>query len=170
LVTVQAEWADNAVSNTLYFRPKWVLKKLCTHTGELLDSASFDHDHYIEAMAKIESGEEDFEINNHRIKLLYDDDTDELIQASLYIFDPNHEEDYIEPVLSSIIRMTKSVSLLPHTPQGVYAQMPEEGISEQEFNSRRSAIKPIDWSRLRQSHGQDEKYCQGDACNLPVTR
>lgn len=99
LVLLQREWADNAVSNTLYFKP-------------------------------------------------------------------GVEEDIIEAVLSHIAPLTKSVSLLPHSTTGIFKQMPEEGISREEYNRRLAAIKPIDWTKFGGSDGTDEKYCTGDACNV----
>jgi hypothetical protein len=62
----------------------------------------------------------------------------------------------------------KSLSFLPHTPKGVYHQMPEEGISEEEYYLRRSQIGKIDWSELRGSDGQDERFCQGETCEIPL--
>ena len=81
-----------------------------------------------------------------------------------------HEEDDIEAVLSHIAPLTKSVALLPASPLGTHPQMPEEGISEEEYNRRVAEIKPIDWSSYRdyEYDGQDEKYCQGDRCEIPA--
>jgi hypothetical protein len=58
--------------------------------------------------------------------------------------------------------------MLPHTPKGVYRQMPEEAITKEEYEKRLKAIKPIDWSKLRGSDGMDEKYCQGDRCEIQL--
>lgn len=96
LVTVQREWADNAVSNTLTFK--------------------------------------------------------------------ENEKDIIENVLSAIAPLTKSVSLLPHSDKGAYPQMPEEGITRQEYYDRINAIREIDWSNFKNSDGADEKFCDGDQC------
>ena len=97
LVTVQREWADNAVSNTLVFK--------------------------------------------------------------------GSEENIIEYVLSSIAPVTKSVSLLKYCTDA-YRQMPEEGISQNEYYERINRIKPIDWSNFRNSDGIDEKFCDGDKCSV----
>jgi len=86
----------------------------------------------------------------------------------IYKFDPRHEEDNIEAVLSSIAPVTKTVSLMPHTPKGVYLQSPEEGVSEIEYYKLKSQIKTIDWSSFVGSDGEDEKYCQGDKCDVPL--
>lgn len=108
LVLLQREWADNMVSNTLYFKPK--------------------------------------EVNG--------------------VFNPHHEENQIEAVLSAIAPLTKSVSLLPHSAQGAFAQMPEQGITKQEYERRLSTIKAIDWSQYKGSDGIDEKYCEGPSCEI----
>jgi len=102
LVTVQREWADNAVSNTLVFKKE--------------------------------------------------------------------EEPIIEFVLSHIAPITKSVSLLRYTAPGdipQYAQMPEQGITPDEYYERINAIEPIDWSKFNNSDGIDEKFCDGEQCVVP---
>jgi hypothetical protein len=119
VVLMQREWSDNAVSNTLYFKPKYKQVKLC----------------------------EDGIVNE---------------------YDPNHEEDDIEPVISSIAPFTKSISLLPHTADGVYAQTPETGITFKEYEERLARIKQIDWSSLRDDVAEPEKYCTGDTCLRPT--
>jgi hypothetical protein len=86
----------------------------------------------------------------------------------LFLYNPNHEEDDIEPVLASILPGIKACSLLPHTPNGVYRQTPEEGITKEEYEALRSTIQPIDWTTFSGSDGEDEKFCQGDKCALPV--
>ena len=99
LITLQAEWADNAVSNTITFK--------------------------------------------------------------------DHEEPDIELVLSMLAPHTKSVSLLRLVEHGktVYPQMPEEAITEEEYNRRVSAIDNIDWTRLSEESVPDS-YCSGDKCEL----
>ena len=98
VVLLQREWADNAVSNTLYFHP---------------DEAS-----------------------------------------------------ELESVLSAIAPLTKSVSLLQHTQQGMFKQMPEEGITQDEYRKRLEKIPEIDWSQFYGGDGEDEKYCTGDSCEV----
>ena len=97
LVLLQREWADNAVSNTLYF-------------GE-------------------------------------------------------HETEDVEHVLSSIVPVTKSVSIAPKDCSVAYKQMPEERITQQEYNARKAVIKEIDWSAFR-GDGQDERYCTAEGCTI----
>lgn len=149
LVTVQSEWSDNAVSNTLYFKPKWKLDEVITNEGE-----------YLKRMPWFESNKDNWKVVP-RTKI---DGTFE--SANIYKFDPQHEEDDLEFVLSAIVPKIKSVSLLPHTPQGVYDQMPEQKLSPARYGELLAQIKPIDWSQLTGSDGIDERYCTGDACTL----
>lgn len=94
LVLLQREWADNAVSNTLYFSKE--------------------------------------------------------------------EEDQIEDVLSSIVPVTKSISMMP-IDCNAYEQMPEEEITKEEYEARINHIKTIDWSMFR-GDGIDQKYCTAEGC------
>lgn len=142
LVLMQREWSDNAVSNTLYFKPKWEQYKIIPPDSKYGDNYVFVEGNYYlttDPKYKIENG-------------------------IIYKFNPDHEEDLIEPVLSALAPLTKSVSLLPHTSKGVYKQMPEEGITEADYNRRLAAIRPIDWSRLRDIEMETDKYCEGDKC------
>lgn len=159
VVLLQREWADNAVSNTLYFKPKWVLTNhdFTNPFGALVN--------YIGLMAAnhtINTGKTEVILGSTKIELILREN--KLTEVKFYEFDLEHEEDDIEPVLSSIIPMIKSVSLLPHSATGVYLQMPEEGISEDEYRKRISAITQIDWSKFSGSDGEDERYCVGGVC------
>lgn len=138
LVMLQREWSDNAVSNTLYFKPKWKLIMV----GVIEDSKCWEDQ-------KIE--------------------TDQWGRCNLYQFDPNHEEDDVERVLSMIAPLTKSVSLLPHTEAGVYPQSPQSGLTKEEYEERIKNLKPIDWSQLTNNtpNIDDDKYCSGGACVIP---
>ena len=153
LVTLQREWADNAVSNTLNFKPKWILCGHFYNSKVSIDSQCFcvDNDDTFQSDC--------FTSENHKYEI-------EDNEVKVYKYNPNHEEDDIEQVLASIAPLIKSVSLMPHTAQGVYPQMPEEGITETEYNERLSAIKDIDWSQLsnHEPELEDEKYCAGPTC------
>jgi ribonucleoside-triphosphate reductase (thioredoxin) len=166
IVLLQREWADNAVSNTIYFKPKW---RLIQHSfGEDVGKEAETHIG-LSAMCRIfQEKQTEYVTPEYKLEFKY---KGELIsELKIYEFDPRHEEDSIEAVLSSIIPLVKSISLLPHTPKGVYHQIPEEGISQEEYNLRKSQINPIDWSELRGSDGQDERYCQGETCVIPQPR
>lgn len=170
LVLMQREWSDNAVSNTLYFKPKWNLIKDINlgHSFHVMDFTqhvlteiysvlTIDWDEFLEVQ-EYEAGDLRYVLNQD----IYSDDW----HLKVYRYDPNHEENSVEHVLAAIAPLIKSASVLPHCVVGVYRQMPEEGITREEYNRRLSTMKPIDWSKLRRSDGIDEKYCEGPSCEL----
>ncbi len=166
LTVLQAEWADNAVSNTLYFRPKWALQ---VHAYGP-DDVETELENYVGSVSMntiLRHRQKLFLSADYKIVTKFGDDG-QATECKIFEFDPSHEEDQIEPLLSSLPRQTKSVSMLPHSPKGAYRQMPEEGISETEYYRRRSEILPIDWSLFSGSDGEDEKYCTGPSCELPI--
>jgi len=157
LILIQREWADNAVSNTLYFKPKWAL----VGQGSLKDLVQDLTINGINIGRLYQDGAVWFESGRHRVSFDY-----EAEEYKVYCFNPNHEEDMVEAVLSHIAPLTKSVSLLPHSDMGFMPQMPEEGITKAEYERRLAAIKPIDWSTFSGSDGQDERFCQGERCEI----
>lgn len=164
IVLLQREWADNAVSNTLYFKPMWKLAeayngKQARRALERRIGAMTLHGLILRKQYRYTVPE--------TLKVSFTWDGQDVSSACIYEYDPAHEENDIEPVLSSIIPLCKSVSLLPHAANGVYAQTPEEGISKAEYEERLAVIRPIDWTRFGGSDGMDERYCQGDACEVP---
>ena len=138
LVTLQREWADNAVSNTLYFKPKWVL----IYDGTVDAGPPLDEGHKVEPYSNWDGS------SCHKV----------------YEFNPRHEEDDIESVLSSILPVIKACSLLPHTGKGVYAQMPESNMTASEYAQMSAFINPIDWKDVSLGDGQDEKFCNAEGC------
>jgi hypothetical protein len=164
LITVQREWSDNAVSNTLYFKPMW---SLVEHVDSDFQTRL---EHYVGIMAallimsdvnmKVFDVPERFKIKIKR------NNTGSIVSLNIHEYDHNHEENDVEAVLSAIAPLTKSVSLLPHSANGAYAQMPESGISESEYHERLSTIEKIDWSRLSGSDGHDDMYCTSDTCEV----
>jgi len=147
LALVQREWSDNAVSNTLDFKPAWNLIH-DVHFGRHDAALNFCHDHP-EPDYKTEKVQEGEDWN-----------------VKVYEYDPNHEEGIVEEVLSYLVPITKSIAMLPHTADGVYPQMPESGISEDTYREKREAMKPIDWTQLSGSDGVDTRYCDGDYCKI----
>lgn len=156
LVLLQREWADNMVSNTLYFKPRWISQGT-----------------YVYRESRSCLGLMVYEWQDEKTKFMLTISEKELSQewrvenGQIYKFNPQHEENQIEAVLSAIAPLTKSVSLLPHSAQGAFAQMPEQGITKEEYERRLSSIKAIDWSQYKGSDGIDEKYCEGPSCAIP---
>lgn len=189
LTMLQREWADNAVSNTLLFRPKWKLIKevnvSCEHCGFIVQAEYLSeqqmrdypcpkcqiqmHPSMIinQKMEELGLMPEAREVNDGDYKVLVVRKSGLPRYIRVYEYDPTHEEDSIEPVLSAIAPVTKSVALLPHSAKGAYPQMPEEGITEQEYLQRKAQLKPINWKLFKGSDGIDERYCEGPSCELP---
>lgn len=164
IVTLQREWSDNAVSNTIYFKPKWKLI-VDEWTEEEIWGTIQDYGwSYDEVCCSTET----VMFKDHK-KLIVSANGERIVGVKIYKFNPNHEEDMIEPVLSSIMPLIKMVSFLPHTIDGVYKQMPESGTTEADYLDRRAAIDRIDWSRFSGSDGDEseDKYCSGGICVIP---
>lgn len=154
VVLLQREWSDNAVSNTLYFKPMW--SKIngpsvyeengsLSVNGEWIDESKFEHSWEDEGV-------------------LYKWD---VVESVLYRYNPDHEEGDLEAVLAHVAPYVKSLSLLPHTDEGVFKQMPEEGITREKYLQLLKDLPRVDWSNLSSSDGVDEKYCDGDKCVIP---
>lgn len=94
---------------------------------------------------------------------------DQSVSATLS-FNPDTESAQIEHLLAQFAPVVKSLSMLPHIKQGVYPQSPYEGLSREEYESRKGSMPDLDWSRFSGSDGQDEKYCATDSCELPSIR
>jgi ribonucleoside-triphosphate reductase (thioredoxin) len=93
--------------------------------------------------------------------------SDNSVSCTIY-FDPESEGPQVSQMLTSFVPVIKSVSMLPHSTNGTYPQMPYQGISEEEYNERIQSLGSLDWSLLRGSDGnqQIEMYCAGDKCIL----
>lgn len=165
LVLVQREWSDNAVSNTLNFRPMWPLVEKI----DVPEDFEMRLTHYLGTVTSyiLCGGIQETFIVPERYKVVFKRFNGDLKEIYVHEYDAGHEEHHIEPVLSAIAPVTKSVALMPHSAKGAYRQMPEEGISRQEYEERLAAIRPIDWSTLSGSDGLDEQYCTTEHCELP---
>lgn len=65
----------------------------------------------------------------------------------------------------------KTVSFLPLLEEDSgYKQIPYETITKNKYEEMIKDLKPIDFSMLTSTHDDDEeeKYCQGDKCQLPI--
>lgn len=83
---------------------------------------------------------------------------DNAVSNTLY-FDTN---DDLEAVLAAIAPLTKSVALMPRC--NLYEQMPEEGITREEYFQRLLAIKEIAWENLLCESIEGDKYCTAESC------
>jgi ribonucleoside-triphosphate reductase (thioredoxin) len=104
------------------------------------------------------------------LKLLQREYSDNMVSCTIN-FDKEKEAHMLENVIAEFLPVIKSVSLLPHSDdETIYVQMPYEQISEEEYERRASVIRLIDWSKLTDSDGMEEKYCSTDICEIKSVR
>lgn len=89
---------------------------------------------------------------------------DNSISVTLY-FNPKSESEELEDVISQSLPVVKSLSVLPHTPAGVYAQSPYEKISKEQYEAMCLSTRPIIWSSYTEKP-QMERGCDGDTCSF----
>jgi ribonucleoside-triphosphate reductase len=94
--------------------------------------------------------------------------SDNMVSCSIY-FDPETEGHQVEHMLAQFAPVIKSVSMLPHTDAGAYAQMPYEGITKEEYSRRVAAMPEIDWSKYGGSDGAEERFCSNGTCSVDGT-
>lgn len=90
---------------------------------------------------------------------------DNMVSCTVY-FDPKTEGPQLEYMLSQFVPVIKSVSMLPHTDNGAYPQMPYEGITKATYEEMLSNMPTIDWAEFIGSDGIDSKFCSNDSCDL----
>ncbi len=91
--------------------------------------------------------------------------SDNMVSCTIY-FDPKTEGSQIEHMLALFAPIIKSVSMLPHSDAGVYAQMPYEGISKEKYEARLVEMPSIDWSTFGDSDGIESRFCTNDSCEV----
>jgi len=91
--------------------------------------------------------------------------SDNMVSTTIY-FDKDKEGEHIANMLTDYIPVLKSVSMLPHSEEGSYKQMPFEGITKEQYEDKIKTIKEIDWTMFGNSDGAEEKYCGNDACMM----
>jgi ribonucleoside-triphosphate reductase len=91
--------------------------------------------------------------------------SDNMCSCTIF-FNPDSEGHQVEHMLAQFAPVIKSVSMLPHSETGAYAQMPYEGISRETYEKRVAAMPRIDWKRFGGSDGIEHKFCSNDSCEL----
>jgi len=87
-------------------------------------------------------------------------------------FDPEKESEDVGRVLHMYDGQLKTVSFLP-SGNMVYAQMPYQEITEEEYNTYSDQLFPIDFVGVYQGLGVDaigEAYCTTDACEIKLVK
>lgn len=91
--------------------------------------------------------------------------SDNMVSVTIY-YNPENEAHQLEYALAQHVPMIKSVSILPHTEEGAYKQMPYQGITLEEYQRRLGQLKPINWAQYGGSDGQMPKFCNNEICEL----
>lgn len=79
------------------------------------------------------------------------------------------ERDQIGPVIRAFEGQLKTMSFLPYSDTGAYAQMPYEQIDLDTYDEKTAKVKTLDWDRLYGGDSLDpvgEAYCSNDVCEL----
>lgn len=94
---------------------------------------------------------------------------DNMVSCTIY-FNPETEAHQVEHMLGQFAPLIKSVSMLPHTPDGFLPQMPYQGISVEQYMDKRRKIQKLDFSEynsLNQPENKDATlYCENDSCEV----
>lgn len=99
-----------------------------------------------------------------RVQMLQREWADNMVSNTIY-FDRDREARDVEHILSTFAPVVKTMSMLPHSDSGAYPQMPYEGITADEYQSRSDAISSIDWSAFS-GNGRDQRFCGNAGCEL----
>jgi len=100
----------------------------------------FPIDHGKTRNATVVSASEQFSL----LAMLQREWSDNMVSCTIY-YDPKTEGSQIEALLTQFIPVIKSVSVLPHSDQGTYKQMPYEGITKEQYEARLATMPSIDW-------------------------
>lgn len=90
--------------------------------------------------------------------------SDNSVSCTIY-FNPATESADLEHCISMLVPSIKSVSVLPHTPEGKYEQMPYEKITKVKYEKLSRMISKIDWTKTKED-SEAIKGCDGDSCQI----
>ncbi len=91
--------------------------------------------------------------------------SDNMVSCSIY-FNKETEADQIEQMLAQFAPIIKSVSMLPHSEDGAYEQMPYEGITKEKYEELLAKMPRIDWKKFGNSDGMEEQFCSNGNCEI----
>lgn len=98
------------------------------------------------------------------LALLQREWADNSVSCTIY-FNPETEASDLEHLLAQYVPITKCISALPHTSEGVYDQAPYEKISKEEYDLMTAKVRKIKLN----SDGDEAigtRGCDGDTCEL----
>jgi ribonucleoside-diphosphate reductase alpha chain len=81
-------------------------------------------------------------------------------------FNRETEGSKLEQIIATFIPLIKSISLLPHTADGVYAQAPYQKTDLETYQAKLADIKPIDWNGFNGVEGLIPRGCSNDTCTI----
>ena len=81
-------------------------------------------------------------------------------------FNPETEGHDIERALEHYQYKLKSVSFLPRTKIGAYAQMPYESIDEDTYNKMTQSLSKLSFGTVKDEEANVEKFCNNDTCEI----
>lgn len=81
-------------------------------------------------------------------------------------FDKETESEYIQEVLEKNHGKWKTVSFLPLSDEGAFAQMPYEAITSDRYEEMVRDLQVIDWTEFHGSDGEMELFCTTDVCQI----
>lgn len=147
LALLQREWADNCVSCTLYFKPDQhngtAIENKIKELQEICDYISSESDLYKSIQDTI-----------NECKPIV-----EKIKKQQAI----EEGTNLEHVLAHFAPIVKSLSVLPHSEEGVYEQAPYESITEEQYIELSSKIKLLNMAGFDEK-AIGERGCTNDVC------
>lgn len=86
-------------------------------------------------------------------------------QVSVTVTFKPDEKDQIKHALNYYQYKLKAVSFLPKLEKGVYAQMPYESITKEQYDAMLKQIKPLKFRSVAEE-SKPEVFCDGDSCTI----
>jgi ribonucleoside-triphosphate reductase len=99
------------------------------------------------------------------LSLLQERWSDNMVSATLNF--KASEKDDVARILRAFEGKLKSVSFNSPDEHG-YPQAPYQTITREEYERAVSTLLPLDLSNLTNAHDRDEKYCDGDKCEVEI--
>lgn len=161
VMAAQRHWADNSVSVTVKFDPQ---------------RDGGDIEHLLALVASNVKSLSMLPIFKPEVKVLRTAATTESGQTLLQGGAPVWEEtilwddEAVKQATDLIARADPNDPFAPHIVKKVpYAQLPEEPITNEEYEARLAELRPLNWSSFT-SHddGAGERYCTADACEIDL--
>ena len=161
VMAAQRHWADNSVSVTVKFDPQ-------------RDGGDIEH-----LLALVASNVKSLSMLptfNPEVKVLRTAATTESGQTVLQNGTPVWEEtilwddEAVKQATDLIFRADANDPFAPHIIKKVpYAQLPEEPITDADYEARLSQLQPLNWATFT-SHddGAGERYCTADSCEIDL--